>query len=91
MDIRLRGELGDGHVHMTAEQYVEHKTKEQFYDDIKELKKLANNPILSKKTKKLLYGVVTVYHAMIFWREQYVKYRALYEAVKGGKDDRKDT
>lgn len=45
--LRWKGELGDGHVHMTAREYVDHKSKEDSERHRQVLRKIANNPILT--------------------------------------------
>ena len=52
MACRWKGELGDGHVHMTAREYVEHKVQENIEENKMILKKLANNPILTEEVRK---------------------------------------
>ena len=51
MTLRWKGELGDGHVHMTSREFVEHRTKERDEQMRQLLRKIANNPILTKETQ----------------------------------------
>ena len=61
MKLVWKGELGDGHVHMTAREYCEHKDKEKHERQRQALRKIANNPILSKETKEaVLYAVFQI-------------------------------
>lgn len=49
--LRWKGELADGHVHMTAQEYYEHHVAEE-HEQIKQiLRKAGNNPILSEEVK----------------------------------------
>ena len=86
MALRWKGELSDDRVHMTAEQYIEHRVQEQFYEEQKELRKLANNPALSNEAKKIIRKAISVYQDKIYWRNQAIQYMAMYRAVKGGKE-----
>lgn len=51
MTLRWNGELGDGQIHMTAHEFVEHRTKERHEQMRQLLRKIANNPILTKETQ----------------------------------------
>ena len=49
-----KGELCDGHVHMTAVEYVEHKSREDYEKNKQVLRKLSNNPILTKEVREAI-------------------------------------
>lgn len=46
-----KGELGDGHVHMTTMEYIDHKRREEDEKNKLYLRKLANNPALSQDAR----------------------------------------
>lgn len=50
--LHFKTELADGEVHMTAHDYCQHKTKEWYQQHKQELRKIANNPILSDEVKQ---------------------------------------
>ena len=52
--LKWKGELGDGHIHMTATEFVEHRSREDFEKNKQALRKLANNPILSKEAQEAI-------------------------------------
>lgn len=54
MSLRWKGELADGHIHMTAMEYWEHKSKENFEAQKQILRKVANNPILTKEVQEAI-------------------------------------
>ena len=49
--LKWKGELGDGHVHMTAREFCEHRTRERTEQQRQILRKVGNNPILNEETK----------------------------------------
>ena len=51
----FRGELCDGHVHMTAHEFMLHKRRENVEKQRMKLKKLANNPALADDIRETLY------------------------------------
>lgn len=53
-----KGELGDGHVHMTTMEYIDHKRRENDEKNKQYLRKLANNPALSKEAKEAIMFAV---------------------------------
>ena len=71
--IKWKGELGDGDVHMTAEEYCEHKVREQYEKDLKALRKLANNPILGPDVRSLVLRAIACYQDKIMWRNEYIR------------------
>ena len=54
MTLRWKGELGDGHIHMTAKEFVEHRSLEDYERNKQMLRKIANNPILSKEAQEAI-------------------------------------
>ena len=52
MTLRWKGELGDGHIHMTAKEFVEHRSLEDYERNKQMLRKIANNPNLSKEAQE---------------------------------------
>ena len=52
--MKWKGELGDGHVHMTAMEFVEHRSLEDYERNKTMLRKIANNPILSKEAQEAI-------------------------------------
>lgn len=61
MSIKWKGELADGHIHMTAKEFVDHKTAERDMKNLLLLRKLANNPILSEEAKEAIrYAVFRI-------------------------------
>lgn len=53
-NLRWKGELADGHVHMTASEYCEHRTKEQHEKHRQILRKVASNPILTQEVQQAI-------------------------------------
>lgn len=54
MTLHWKGELGDGHIHMTAAEFVEHRSLEDYERNKQMLRKIANNPILSKEAQEAI-------------------------------------
>ena len=52
--IRFNGELADGLVHMTAREFCNHNTAEDYEKNKMLLRKIANNPILTDDTKRAI-------------------------------------
>ena len=52
--LRWKGELGDGKIHMTATEFVEHRSLEDYERNKQMLRKIANNPILSKEVQEAI-------------------------------------
>ena len=53
-NLRWKGELGDGHIHMTAKEFVEHRSLEDYERNKQMLRKIANNPILSEEAQEAI-------------------------------------
>ena len=71
MTLRWKGELGDGHIHMTAHEYCEHKDREYMEAQKQQLRKIANNPILTEEVRKAIRYAVFRIDDAIWWRKQY--------------------
>ena len=69
MKCTFKGELCDGHVHMTAEEFVDNKIKANAYKRMKKLGKIANNPILSEDVREVLRDALSFYQASIMFNE----------------------
>ena len=68
--IHWKGELGDGHIHMTAREYSEHKMRERHETYRQALRKIANNPILSKETQEAVRHAVFLIDENIFLQKR---------------------
>lgn len=73
--IHFKGELSDGHVHMTAGEYCEHKVDERYEKDLTILRKLANNPILDQEVRNAVWSAIWCYQDKIMWRDNYIRVR----------------
>ena len=81
MTLRWKGELGDGHVHMTAREFVEHRTKERDEQMRQALRKIANNPILTKEVKEAIRFAVYRMDDVLWWRNEYIQLNEQYKRV----------
>lgn len=84
MLLHFKGTLCDDHLHMTAEEYWEHKIKEDHERQKIKLRKLANNPILTDEYKKVVNAAIINIDMLEYWRKQYIKERN----KNNGKSDR---
>ena len=71
--IHFKGELSDGHVHITAEEFCEHSVHERYEKDLAVLRKLANNPILNQEIRDAVWSAIRCYHDKIMWRNDYIR------------------
>lgn len=72
-EVKWKGELGDGCVHVTGMEYCEHKVREQYETDLKVLRKLANNPILNPDVRSTVLRAIACYKDKIMWRDEYIR------------------
>ena len=80
--LRWKGELADGYVHMTAKEFVDHKTMERDMKNLLYLRKLANNPILSEDAKEAVRYAVFRIDDVIWLRKIIVDLREQIENMK---------
>lgn len=73
MPLHFKGVLCDGHLHMTAHEYVEHKRKEHHEYQKKMLKKLANNPAINDEFRDVLWNAIWNIDYMNFYRDLFLK------------------
>ena len=81
MSLRWKGELADGHIHMTAMEYWEHKSKENFETQKQILRKTANNPILTNEVKEAIRFAVYRMDDVLWWRNEYIQLNEQYKRV----------
>lgn len=81
---RWKGELADGHVHMTANEFVDHKTMEKDMKNLLLLRKIANNPILSEEAKEAIRYAVFRIDDVVWLRKIIVDLREQIENMKKG-------
>ena len=77
-----KGELGDGEVHMTAHDYVEHKVAEDHEQKRMQLRKIANNPILSKEAAEAVRYAVYILDDNIWLRNRIMELQEQIENMK---------
>ena len=82
--LRFKTELADGEIHMTAHEFVEHRTREDLEMHKTELRKLANNPILNKETQKLVRYAVYCVDDILWYREIISTLREQIDNMKKG-------
>ena len=70
MPMTFKTELCDGHCHMTADEFMEHKVRENDYRQRKALEKLANNPILTTEIQNVMLRAIYDLDMMVWWRER---------------------
>lgn len=87
MSSHFKGELCDGHVHMTAKEYVDHKTREYHETQRMKLKKLSRNPALSEDVREMLDTQVYMINLLEWYREQYTELQKKYEDLRWGKNE----
>ena len=80
--IRWKGELADGHVHMTAREFVEHRTKENHEKQRQILRKLSGNPILTDEIRTAVRYAVYILDDNEFYRKQVLDLREQIENMK---------
>lgn len=85
--LRWKGELADGHIHMTAREYVEHKTKEGHARRRQALRKIANNPILSEETKDAVRYAVLILDDNDFLMKQVTELKEQIENMKKARNE----
>ena len=77
-----KGELGDGNVHMTAHEYVEHKVAEDHEQKRTQLRKIANNPILSKEASEAVRYAVYILDDNVWLRNRIIELQTQIENMK---------
>ena len=80
--LHFKTELCDGHCHMTAHEYSEHKRREHQYVHRKNLEKLANNPILNEEARRTIRKAILDSYVAEQWRDAYIKLKEQYEKEK---------
>ena len=80
--IRWKGELGDGQIHMTAQEYCEHKVAEDHELKRQTLRKLSGNPILADEVRQAIRYAVYILDDNIWLRKQYMDLKQMHEAYK---------
>lgn len=80
--LRWKGELADGHVHMTAHEYVEHRTKENHERQRQILRKLSGNPILTDEIRMAVRYAVYILDDNDFYRKQVSELREEIDNMK---------
>ena len=75
---RVRGTLA-GSVVMSAEQAIEHATKEDYIRQQIHLKKMANNPILSDDARSVLCSAISNINVLMFYKTEYLKLKKSME------------
>ena len=73
--IHFKGELCDGHVHMTAEEFCEHSVHERYEKDLAVLRKLANNPVIDRDVRNAVWSAIRCYQDKVMWRNEYIRVR----------------
>lgn len=68
--LHFKGELADGHVHMTAAEFHMRKIDATHYAHQRILKKMANNPILSDDARIVLDHAVFYIDMLDWWRKR---------------------
>jgi hypothetical protein len=70
--LHWKGELCDGHVHMTAKEFLHHRSRVNVEKQRMKLKKLANNPAFAEDVRETLYR-------QIFYLNLLELHESLYE------------
>ena len=70
MEMRFKGQLGDGHVHLTAEEYLYHRQRENHEKQKQKLRKLANNPAFSEEVRETLYLQIFYINLLEFYQQE---------------------
>lgn len=83
--LRWKGELGDGEVHMTARDYLNHKVDEKHEKYRMMLRKIANNPILSEETKNAIHYAIFQMDDADFLRKRCSELKETIENMKARK------
>ena len=73
----FKGQLADGHIHLTAEELFYHRQREHHEKQKRMLRKYANNPALSDELRRTLNDQV-YYIELLEWYQQ----RAMIERSK---------
>ena len=84
MAIHFKGELSDGHVHMTAYEIIEHNVREQYQRENAILMKLANNPAIDKEIRGVVWKAIQRSDSLLWWREHYCNLREKYDRLVKG-------
>ena len=82
--IRWKGELADGHVHMTAHEFVEHRTKENHEKQRQILRKLSGNPILTDEIRTAVRYAVFILEDNEMYRKRISELMEQIENMKKG-------
>lgn len=80
--LHFKSQLCDGHVHMTAHDFVEHGVMERIEKQKMKLKKLANNPALSDDVRKTLHVQINYVDMGMRWRNEYCALREKYDKLR---------
>ena len=80
--LHFKTELCDGHIHMTANDFVEHGVRENREKQRMKLKKLANNPALSDDVREMLNLQLFYINEGESWRNAYIALRQKYDKLR---------
>lgn len=79
---RWKGELADGKIHMTAEEYCNHKVAEDHEKRRQLLRKIGNNPILTKDVQDAVLYAVQILDNNIWLRKQCIDLLEMHRALQ---------
>lgn len=78
----FKSQLCDGHVHLTAKDFIEHKNAEFHTQQQMKLKKFANNPALSEDFRELLYQQIYNINLLQWYRKEWMDLLNKYRKIR---------
>lgn len=84
MSLRWKGELGDGKIHMTAREYVDHHVREEHEKKRQLLRKISNNPALADDVRDAVRYAVFILEDNVLMRKICADLREQIENMKKG-------
>lgn len=77
--LHFKTELCDGEFHFPPGGFLEHQVEERRWKQIQELKKIANNPILTEEVRHIIQMAIVDTNMAFYWRKAYIELREKYE------------
>jgi hypothetical protein len=78
----FKSQLCDGHVHLTAKDFIDHKVAEGHMKQQMKLKKYANNPALCEDLREMLYQQIYNINQLQWYRKEWMDLLNKYRKIR---------
>lgn len=85
--LNFKTQLCDGHVHLTAKDFICHQVTEGYTKQQMQLKKYANNPALAEGLREILYQQIYNINQLDWYKREWHDILERYRKLRDGEDD----